>query len=340
MARWDPAAWSSCGDDGRVSSATTAILLDSADHGPRERVEAARSLVDDLWASDISFDRPASELEFRMRLDTFGPIIVSHSQWNSVRIQMNSSADVPDEVPRLSCVLHRGADGRFEQGRRQRRLRRSGPVLIDLTQPYLMEWSGDATSTGLLLDLRYLGLEIADVRRAIETPMLDSPMGQMTLNHIRYVVDNIAELSTNPVARDVTARTTSDLFRALIAQALNQGDLVGDARAETELSRVLAYARLRIRRVDLTPRTIAAAHFVSERHLYRLCERDGLSLADWILTERLLGARRDLSDSTHAGRTVEAIAFSWGFRSAAHFSRRFKGKFGASPNEWRRLHAT
>ena len=46
-------------------------------------------------------------------------------------------------------------------------------------------------------------------------------------------------------------------------------------------------ARLHLADPDLTPATIAAAHGISLRQLYKLCAEADLSLEQWIINERL-----------------------------------------------------
>ncbi|MFF1881592.1 helix-turn-helix domain-containing protein [Pseudarthrobacter sp. NPDC058196] len=86
----------------------------------------------------------------------------------------------------------------------------------------------------------------------------------------------------------------------------------------------------------LSPASIAAAHFISTRHLHNVFHESGTTVASWIKTQRLEGARRELRDPLHAGQPVGAVAARWGFLDAAHFSRTFRDAFGASPSEWRK----
>jgi len=60
------------------------------------------------------------------------------------------------------------------------------------------------------------------------------------------------------------------------------------------------------------------------------------SLSEWIMTERLEGARRTLAAPTRS-TTIGTIARRWGFTDSTHFSRRFRGAYGLSPREWRHL---
>jgi len=86
----------------------------------------------------------------------------------------------------------------------------------------------------------------------------------------------------------------------------------------------------------LSPASIAAAHFISTRHLHNVFHESGTTVAGWIRTQRLEGARRELRDPLHAGKPVGTVAARWGFLDAAHFSRTFRDAFGVSPSQWRR----
>jgi AraC-like DNA-binding protein len=86
----------------------------------------------------------------------------------------------------------------------------------------------------------------------------------------------------------------------------------------------------------LSPASIAAAHFISTRHLHNVFHESGTTVASWIRSQRLERARRELRDPLHAGKSVGTIAARWGFLDAAHFSRTFRDAFGVSPSDWRR----
>jgi AraC-like DNA-binding protein len=87
---------------------------------------------------------------------------------------------------------------------------------------------------------------------------------------------------------------------------------------------------------QLSPASIAAAHFISTRHLHNVFHESGATVASWIRTQRLERIRRDLRDPLHTGTSVGAVAARWGFLDAAHFSRSFRDAFGESPSDWRR----
>ena len=85
----------------------------------------------------------------------------------------------------------------------------------------------------------------------------------------------------------------------------------------------------------LDPESIAAAHFISRRHLDRLFADGERTVAETIRDRRLERCRRDLEDPRRAGDSVLDIAMRWGFVSPAHFSRAFRAAYGISPRELR-----
>ncbi|MBJ8341961.1 helix-turn-helix domain-containing protein [Antrihabitans sp. YC3-6] len=88
---------------------------------------------------------------------------------------------------------------------------------------------------------------------------------------------------------------------------------------------------------ELSAETIAAAHNISVRYLYKITANAEFTLAQWITNQRLLAARAELANPTSAYRSVAMIARTWGFTNPAHFSRRFRDAFGSTPREWRTL---
>lgn len=90
---------------------------------------------------------------------------------------------------------------------------------------------------------------------------------------------------------------------------------------------------------DLTPEGAALALGISTRYLRLLMSDAGESPSAYILRRRLEECAKRLASDAYRGRTVTDIAFSWGFNSAAHFTRAFKAKYGMTPTDYRALYA-
>ena len=77
-------------------------------------------------------------------------------------------------------------------------------------------------------------------------------------------------------------------------------------------------ARLRSPNPTSPLAVIAGAHSLSIRYLYELCAQADLSLEQWIITQRLERARRDLVTVVGRQRPHRAVAHAWCFSDASH----------------------
>jgi AraC-like DNA-binding protein len=131
---------------------------------------------------------------------------------------------------------------------------------------------------------------------------------------------------------------TTDLARALIASAYDAAYARG-AMAEVLLPRIKGYVRQHLTDASLSPDSIALAHDISVRKLFRLCEEADFSLEQWIIGKRLDGSREELARAETHDISVAAIARRWGFTNPSFFSRRFRAAYGMTPRAWRELMA-
>jgi AraC-like DNA-binding protein len=125
-----------------------------------------------------------------------------------------------------------------------------------------------------------------------------------------------------------------DLLTAALAERLDQ-DMPPDTRRRALLLQVQAFIDAHLGDPELTPRSVAAAQYISVRYLHKLFEAEETTAAEWIRSRRLERCRRDLADPALKHEPVHAIAARWGLMSAAHFSRIFRAAYGAPPAEYR-----
>jgi AraC-like DNA-binding protein len=127
---------------------------------------------------------------------------------------------------------------------------------------------------------------------------------------------------------------TLSLARALVASVAPESGAGRAAWQDALLLRVKAFARQHLGDPGLDARTIAAAHHVSLRQLYKTCAKADLRLEQWIIAERLGHAAEDLARSSPADLSIGEVAHRWGFATASHFATRFRSAYGVSPREW------
>jgi len=128
------------------------------------------------------------------------------------------------------------------------------------------------------------------------------------------------------------AERVIDLVRGIYAEP------VGSPRPRSKTELLLhaqAVIEANLADPELGPEHVARACYISTRYLYRVFEREGLGVCEWIRSARLDRCRRDLHDPAFADQSIVAIASRWGLPNAQHFSRLFRATYGCSPREYR-----
>ena len=100
--------------------------------------------------------------------------------------------------------------------------------------------------------------------------------------------------------------------------------------------RVRQYVQAHLSDPELSIPGIAQALRCSTRYLHKVFEDDATSLERLIWTARLERCHAALVHRANAGRSAAQIAFAWGFKSSAHFSRLFKSHYGITPGACQR----
>ncbi|WP_067833365.1 helix-turn-helix domain-containing protein [Actinomadura kijaniata] len=129
---------------------------------------------------------------------------------------------------------------------------------------------------------------------------------------------------------DAMAAPTVGLVRAYLLSRADGGP-DGDALGP----RLLRYIDDHLTDPGLSPASVAAAHRISLRYLYRVLADVDVTFGAWVRARRLEGAGRDLAAPGAGHVTIAAVAARWGFADAAHFSRVFRDAYGVSPRQWR-----
>jgi AraC-like DNA-binding protein len=205
--------------------------------------------------------------------------------------------------------------------------------LTDLTDPF--QWSSAEASTVMSFRFSYAELCLpAETIRSAAGDLATSPLYELFQTHVlqlyRFLEDDIPAS-----AAESLGSATMELARAVIA-TVGQGGLTRNDVANDALPvRIEAYVQQHLTDPALSPESIARAHHISVRQLYKLWSGREPGLAEWIMRGRLEGARRDIAKDGSPG--IAAVARRWGFTDPTHFGRRFRAAYGVSPREWRQV---
>jgi AraC-like DNA-binding protein len=305
-----------------------ALLLDTRDVDR----EARRDAVRDAHASagvPREVDLLSQHLVDATRIEAwmFGSLKMFSSESPGMRIIRDSPSGRLDPMIAL-CVQMRGRAQSIE-GDHQQHLMPSDLVMVDPTARNEFITRGATTAIEIPFDEIGLTVEIA---REASRNLAASPLFQLVGSHLLALRADADLVSSSTAAGEVGAATVQ-LVRGLIISAAVDEYSARSALTDALAPRVFAYVRRHLTDRDLTPVTIARAHNISVRYLYKLCDAAGVKLVEWIIAERLEGARRQITSPSHSNRTIASISRQWGFKDPSHFSSRFRNAYGISPRE-------
>jgi AraC-like DNA-binding protein len=308
------------------------LLLDTAGIAPADRIEAVNNAANAAGLpSEVTDARDGGEVRIRVENWQLGSgMLFAHDSegLKLARSNRNVRAAAPERV--VLC-LQTSSRAWFTQKDVEQVVPRGDLMLVDHRYPYEFGWFGPGHPVSYQVSLDVLGLPDTTVRRAAGK-LPASPYFAIFRSHLSQVASVADDLTSTAYAADTAGDTTTDLLRALLITAADEGPIA--TAPEAEIIRVLDHARRHVEDRSLSPGQIARALNMSERHLYTLCRNANISLEQWIIARRLELARARLAAPVGKTRTIAAIAHSCGFTDPAHFSRRFRQTYGLTPRQW------
>ena len=231
--------------------------------------------------------------------------------------------------------LQLAGTGILVQDNREAVLRPGDLAVYDTHRPYTLEFGSDFRTLVLMFPQTALDLPAGSVGRLTATRMAaDQGLGRMISPFMTQLAENLEAFSAPSGHR--LARNAVDLLSTMFAAELDQHQNGSGNPHEELLGRIRRFIEANLADPQLCPASIAAAHFISTRHLHNVFQEAGTTVAQLIRSRRLEKCRRELRDPLQAHRAVSAIAARWGFVDAAHFSRIFRAAFGEPPSSYRR----
>ncbi len=103
---------------------------------------------------------------------------------------------------------------------------------------------------------------------------------------------------------------------------------------------VLRYIELHLSDPKLSIATVAKGCGISPRYVSGLLKLHHTAFSTLVWEQRLKIAGRLLSSSRSHDLSISKVAYGMGFKSLAHFSRKFKAAFSVSPSEYRSMNLT
>ncbi|GAA4155383.1 helix-turn-helix domain-containing protein [Leifsonia shinshuensis] len=253
--------------------------------------------------------------------------------------EVNASRHVVERTPELIARADRNyfklslmlsGTGLLIQEGREAVLRPGDLAVYDTHRPYTLVFDDDFRTVVVMFPKHLIGLP-AELVSQLTAVRFDggAGVGSIVAPYLGQLAGNLDRLSGATGAR--LAHSALDLTATLFADHLGTAAELAHPH-HALMGRIREYIEANLSSADLGPAQLAAAHFISTRHLQGLFQEQGTTVSAWIRSRRLERCRRELMDPLSAGRSVASIATRWGFVDAAHFSRVFKAAYGESPS--------
>ena len=315
------------------------LILDTrripeADRGDAVRETIARTVV------KVNIDFPEqSGPSVRGAITDIGQLRVCSVRSNAIKVERTPRLARDGLPPSIFLGVQLAGSSLIVQGDREAVLRPGDLAFSDSTTPYSLLDGEGIRQHFFSIPMAALALPYDAIRQlAAVTLSPGHPVADLAATYFRRLGAR-PDIFTQPGAAAV-GRPSIELVRALITTHLDASGLAGESLESTLLLRVLEYARGHLAEPELNATQIAVAHHISVRHLYNVLAHGGISLGDWIRTQRLERCHDELSLRLAQSGNIGSIARRHGFTDASSFGRVFKSAYGISPREWREMSQT
>lgn len=306
-----------------------ALLFDTATLPPARRFDAWQELIGHSFLGMRAEPVEGGPLRSRVEMRDVAGIDVAAARFSPQKAYRGSRdiAGLDRDVYCLCLLTGGGASGAH---RGVAYAARPGDLLVlDVAEPF------ETVVGGPGLDFLALQIDKARLASRLGAPPRDVPVLRSTREGPGALLAGFVEgLSRGaPALPAGLSGRAADILCDLFGLALT-GEPEAEA-GEGRLAAALAFIARNVADPGLGAARVAAHLGLSERSVYGLFERAGLSLAEAILAERLEACRRALRDPAQAGRTIADIALGTGFADLSRFNRRYRARFGETPRETR-----
>src|SRR5882724_242633 len=314
------------------------VLISTDDVPLADRYNAWLSAIcDTVGLLDVRIDKDVP-VDGEIRMGQLGPVGVG----TVVTTTPHSVHRTPGLIRRDNTEVYRVAlvvagSPVLRQRDREARLQQGEFAIYDCTQPYVFAHGSSSQLALFNIPHQLLPLPRDLVTRLLAVPIAaDHGVGALASPLLRRLSRDSGGYSPASAARLSTVM--SDVISTALADHASQGEVVPRvSRDRSILVAVTGYIERHLGEPDLAPGTVAAANFISLRHLHRMFEGENTTVSAWIRQRRLERCRDDLADPVNAGIPVSVVAARWGLTNSAHFSRAFRRAYGIPPNEYRRM---
>jgi AraC-like DNA-binding protein len=308
----------------------TAMIRLSTDDAPaRERVAYWSDLVWRSFGRLRSDTYGDADFSGSISMMDLGAVRLCRLQAARHRVVRTAGCRGLSDPGYLKMVLQRRGKSLFEQDGRTAWLRPGDWSLYDTTRSYIVSAPCPVDLHILLLPREGILRGRAELAQLLVRRLRGaSGMGRVACEAIETALEQ-ADAGREPT--DAGNRIVDLLHLALLEQS---GERLEGTSGSVLRMRIKRHVEENLHDPELCVDSIARALNCSKRALHKAFEHEDCTLHGYIWERRLEAARKALEGGAERPRSITHVAFASGFNSAAHFSRAFRARYGASPREW------
>ena len=214
-------------------------------------------------------------------------------------------------------------------------IRDGGAALVSHRLPGGTMSAGANQDISLAIPRKALGQALHDPDRAVAMPAVGGQAAMGLLSHYVRHLMHVAEQTPPDLWPLVEGHILDLVARAYDpAGEWARSNANGGAKAALRQQLVGAMAE-RFADPAISPAAFARLLGISSRQVHVLLEETGQTYSEHIRELRLQAARRMLESPRHLNRRVIDIALTAGFSDLSYFNRRFRARFGDTPQAFR-----
>jgi AraC-like DNA-binding protein len=286
--------------------------------------------------SAVEFN-PADHNKFdaELSVEQLGPIRLARLSVGRCSVERRKTHIMRDSLRRYTLLLQSRGRSTFYHCGNEARLTEGDFVLSNLALPHLFDTKHPSVTIMLRMTPDVL-------REYLPTPeqFCGLHLGRTVglASTAAAVVQNLCDNVSAGVRSGYETRVARYLLEMISMSyvAAYEPNLKGSAVQWQRRNRIIRYIEDNLRDPALSVTSIAEGLGMSPRYVRNIFSMSGEKVLAYVLRRRLEECARQMHDRAWDGHTLTEIAYSWGFNSAAHFTRTFREHFGAAPREYRR----
>lgn len=254
-----------------------------------------------------------------------------HSIIQTSQIMINKPDSISSSEHTVGFIIQKSGHSEIELNNQHIQLRKGTMGIIDGGYAFTLESIG-TSHTHVFTMPRRIALE--SLPRLLESPVSVIQADEPLLDYITLIVAHSFEqlniLSNQQAIAWVTALMS-------LLEGINIPKTSNSTQVHWRVKRGLSEIDTHAHDENLSAEDIAIEQNISRRRLDQLFIKEiGSTISFQISEKRLTAAAAALCDIKNSKKNITTIAYDYGYKDGAHFSRAFKLKFGVSPKEWRK----